>query len=105
MPPGVAGLRTRRGRHCPLIRLSNGWCPADTGDAQEALDAAEAEIVSDCEFTGGGSGAVSARHGLDHVIGESFAKALRVNSTEGSAIAAGTIRGAQLGIGKNRPRI
>src|SRR3954453_7297052 len=34
--------------------------------------------------------------------GESFSKARRVNGTEGSAVAAGTIRGPQLAIGKNR---
>jgi hypothetical protein len=33
--------------------------------------------VGDCEFAGGGSGAVGERHRLDHVIGESFAKAPR----------------------------
>jgi hypothetical protein len=41
---------------------------ADTRDAQEALDAAEAEIVSDCKVAGGDSGAVSACHGSDHVV-------------------------------------
>jgi hypothetical protein len=34
--------------------------------------------------------------------GGSFSKALQVNSTPGSTIAAGTIRGPQLAIGKNR---
>jgi hypothetical protein len=33
--------------------------------------------VSDCEVAGGGSGAVGVRHGADHVVGESFAKAPR----------------------------
>jgi hypothetical protein len=33
--------------------------------------------VSDREVAGGGSGAVGAGHGADHVVGESFAKALR----------------------------
>lgn len=66
-----------RGDWCCLRSLSSGWCPADTGDAQEALDAAEAEIVSDCQVADGGSGAVGVRQGLDHVIGESFAKASR----------------------------
>jgi hypothetical protein len=65
-----------RGWHC-LLRLSRGGRPAGTGRAQEALDAAEAEIVSDCEDAGGGSGAVGACHGSDHVVGESFAKASR----------------------------
>jgi hypothetical protein len=55
----------------------SGWRTADTGDAQEALDAAEAEIVSDGEVAGGGSGAVGAGYGLDHIVGESFAKAPR----------------------------
>ena len=66
----------RHGRRC-LRRVSSGWRAADTEDAQEALDAAEAEIVSDCEFAGGGPGAVGAHHGSDHVVGESFAKAPR----------------------------
>src|SRR5918911_4552053 len=76
MPPGTARLRMRGGRHC-LLRLSSGWRPAHTGGAQQALDATEAEIMSDCEVAGGGSSAVGACHGLDHVLGESFAKAPR----------------------------
>src|SRR5947208_3478619 len=72
----MSGLRIRGGRS-GLRGSSVGWRAADTGGAQEAFDAAEAEIVSDGEFTGGGSGAVGAGHGLDHVLGESFAKAPR----------------------------
>ena len=44
---------------------------------EEALDAAETEIMSDCEFTGCGSAVVGARHGLDHLVGESSVKAPR----------------------------
>jgi hypothetical protein len=52
----------------------------DTSNAQEALDAAEAEIMSDREVASSGSGAVGVRHGSDHVVGESFAKAPRCRS-------------------------
>lgn len=60
-----------------LLGLSRGWLPADTGDAQQTLDAAEAEIVSDREVAGGGSGSIGAGHGPDHLVGEPFAKAPR----------------------------
>jgi len=50
---------------------------SNLGGAEEALDAAETEMMSGCEFTGCGSVAVGARHGLDHLVGESFAKAPR----------------------------
>jgi hypothetical protein len=66
-----------RGDRCCFRSLSSGRGPADTGGAQEALDAAEAEIVSGGEVVGGGSGTVGVRHGSDPVLGESFAKAPR----------------------------
>jgi hypothetical protein len=60
-----------------ILNDASGWCPADTGDAQQALDAAEAKIVSDCEVAGGGSGAIGTYHGAVHVVGKSFTKAPR----------------------------
>jgi hypothetical protein len=57
--------------------LLGGSAFSGLGGAEEAFDAAEAEIVGDCEFAGGGSGVVGARHRVDRVVGESFAKAPR----------------------------
>jgi len=83
MPSGVAGLRMRRRcRHC-FHRLSSGWRPADTNTAEEALDAAEADLVSDGEFEGGGSGAIGTPHRLDHVFSKSFAETPRCRAACG----------------------
>jgi hypothetical protein len=78
------------GWYC-LLRLSSGWCPADTGDAQEAFDAAEAEIVGNGEVAGGGSGAVGAGYGSDHVVGEPFAKAPQCRGGSIRPVAAGSV--------------
>jgi hypothetical protein len=64
----------RRCRHC-FLRLSSGWCPADTGDSQEALDAAEAEIVSAGEVAGSGSAAVGGDQVVDVALIEALAQA------------------------------
>jgi hypothetical protein len=49
--------------------LPGGSALSGLGGAKEAFDAAEAEIVSDYEVAGGGSGVVGACHGSDHVVG------------------------------------
>jgi hypothetical protein len=66
----------RRGRGC-LRSLLSRWCPADTGGAQEALDAPEAQGVGSGEGGGGGAVAVGGDQVSDVALIEAIAQAPR----------------------------
>lgn len=79
--PSYARQVIGRARVAELVSLLAGN-PAlsGIGGTEKALDAAEADLVSDCEFEGGGPGAVCTPHRFDHVVGESFAEAPRCHA-------------------------
>jgi hypothetical protein len=65
-----------RGWRC-FRSLSSGWGPADTGGAQEALDALETHAVGSGEGCGGGAVAVSVDQLGDVALIEALAQAPR----------------------------
>jgi len=90
-PPSVSSSRSAD--QVELVRVPNGGLQPDI--------AVDRDGVVHAVYLAGEPGAADVFYGRSSDGGRTFSAAMRVNSQDGSAIATGTIRGAQIAIGRN----
>lgn len=90
---GAAGVLTGSASNITVMRTPDGGI-----QPQVAVDS---EGMAHLIYYKGGDGAGDVLYARQKPDDENFSEPIKVNSRPGSAIAAGTIRGAQLAIGKN----